>query len=75
MAVYRTNPGIEPSIDEDPTLMPECPYCNEPLESILTRRVNGSGSAGFRFGKRYVYACASCSKLLGVPHRKGFWMG
>jgi hypothetical protein len=27
------------------------------------------------FGKRYVYFCPKCRKVLGVSHRKGFWMG
>ena len=75
MTAYGTGAQIEPTIDEDPSLVPECPYCEKPLESIRSRRVTGSGSPTFRFGKRYVYACPSCSKLLGVTHRKGFWMG
>jgi len=28
-----------------------------------------------QFGKRYIYFCPTCSKVLGVSHRKGFWMG
>ena len=27
------------------------------------------------FGRRYVYFCSRCRKILGVSHRKGFWMG
>ena len=27
------------------------------------------------FGKRYAYFCQHCKKVLGVTHRKGFWMG
>ena len=30
--------------------------------------------SGF-LGKRYVYFCALCKKVLGVSHRKGFFMG
>jgi len=26
-------------------------------------------------GKRYIYFCPNCRKVLGVSHRKGFWMG
>jgi hypothetical protein len=26
-------------------------------------------------GRRYVYFCAACKKVLGVSHRKGLWMG
>lgn len=75
MTASNTKPRIEPTIDEDTTLVPECPYCDEKLGSIRTRRVTGSGSATFRFGRRYLYTCPNCSKLLGVTHRKGFWMG
>jgi hypothetical protein len=26
-------------------------------------------------GRRYIYYCSTCLKVLGVSHRKGFWMG
>jgi hypothetical protein len=26
-------------------------------------------------GKRYLYYCSACLKVLGISHRKGFWMG
>jgi hypothetical protein len=26
-------------------------------------------------GKRFVYFCGTCRKVLGISHRKGFWMG
>jgi hypothetical protein len=26
-------------------------------------------------GRRYLYFCPHCRKVLGVSHRKGFWMG
>ena len=26
-------------------------------------------------GKRYIYFCTKCKSVLGVSHRKGFWMG
>jgi hypothetical protein len=32
-------------------------------------------SGAFAFGKRYIYSCPSCNNVLGVSHRKGFWMG
>jgi len=46
-----------------------CPHCNEQLGQIYFRELRGS------FGRRYVYFCAKCRKVLGVSHRKGFWMG
>jgi hypothetical protein len=26
-------------------------------------------------GRRFIYFCCHCHKVLGVSHRKGFWMG
>jgi hypothetical protein len=50
-------------------ITPLCPHCEKPQKTIHYQE------AGGRFGKRYVYFCASCKKVLGVSHRKGFWMG
>ena len=43
--------------------------CDQPTPTIHCRSL-----AGF-LGKRYVYFCALCHKVLGVSHRKGFFMG
>ena len=48
---------------------PICPHCEAPLGKIFFRRLTSL------FGKRYVYFCSHCKKVLGVSHRKGFWMG
>ena len=56
-------------IEERNDVTPVCPHCNEPLRAIQYRSLSGF------FGKRYVYFCAGCRKVLGVSHRKGFWMG
>jgi uncharacterized protein with PIN domain len=61
--------------DEQPALVPLCPHCNDVLTTISARTLEVRGSRTTRFGKRYVYACPSCNKLLGITHRKGFWMG
>lgn len=61
--------------DEQSGLVPLCPHCNDVLSTISTRTLEVRGSRTTRFGKRYVYACPSCKKLLGITHRKGFWMG
>lgn len=50
-------------------ITPLCPHCEKPQHTMYYRELGG------RFGKRYVYFCASCRKVLGVSHRKGFWMG
>jgi hypothetical protein len=48
---------------------PICPHCSQPLGEIWFRELSGS------LGRRYVYFCDKCRKVLGVSHRKGFWMG
>ena len=55
--------------EERNDVTPLCPHCDEPVRSIGYRRLSGL------FGRRYVYFCAACKKVLGVSHRKGFWMG
>jgi uncharacterized protein with PIN domain len=61
--------------EEQPALVPHCPHCNGVLNMIRTRRLDVVGSRTTRFGARYLYACPNCNKLLGITHRKGFWMG
>ncbi len=48
---------------------PVCPHCQTSLNSICYQEIRGA------LGRRYVYFCPHCSKILGVSHRKGFWMG
>ena len=50
-------------------ITPLCPHCEQRIETLYCRRSSGI------FGKRYVYFCPRCSKLLGVSHRKGNIMG
>ena len=57
--------GLEQREDVDPI----CPHCQQPLRTIWFQEVRS------RLGKRYVYLCAQCRKILGLSHRKGFWMG
>ncbi len=63
------------TVVEDPDLVPQCPYCDASLTSVRARRLSSTGTPVSRFGKRYVYACPSCNRSLGISHRKGFWMG
>jgi hypothetical protein len=61
-----------PSFDADETVggfVPVCPHCDQPLEGVARQAVDVS------LGKAYVWACGRCRKVLGVSHRKGFWMG
>jgi hypothetical protein len=48
---------------------PVCPHCSEPVKEVWCRPLSSY------FGKRYIYFCPRCRKVLGVSHRKGFWMG
>lgn len=48
---------------------PICPHCEAQIETVWFRELKGF------FGKRYLYFCSKCHKVLGVTHRKGFFMG
>jgi hypothetical protein len=48
---------------------PVCPHCNASVNTIGFRKVESL------LGKRYIYFCINCKKVLGISHRKGFWMG
>ena len=56
-------------IEERDDITPLCPHCSEPLRTLCCRSLSGL------LGRRYVCFCALCHKVLGVSHRKGFWMG
>lgn len=48
---------------------PICPHCEASLSELWFRTLKSM------LGKRFVYFCPKCRKVLGVSHRKGFWMG
>ena len=48
---------------------PICPHCETELRQVWFQRIPGVA------GKRYIYFCSNCRKVLGASHRKGFWMG
>ncbi len=48
---------------------PLCPFCDTPLSQLWFSELRGM------MGKRYVYFCPHCAKVIGISHRKGFWMG
>jgi len=48
---------------------PICPYCSGELHVVWMRALESV------LGRRYIYFCPQCRKVLGVSHRKGFWMG
>jgi hypothetical protein len=55
--------------EEKNDVSPICPHCAKELMRVWYRALESV------FGKRYVYFCPECKKVLGVSHRKGFWMG
>jgi len=56
-------------IVESDTETPLCPHCEQRISSIVARRIRTT------LGVRFLYFCSGCKKVLGVSHRKGFWMG
>lgn len=46
-----------------------CPHCEQPLAGLVRQEL------AERLGRAYVWMCGNCRKVLGVSHRKGFWMG
>ncbi len=48
---------------------PVCPHCENDITNVSVRRIEST------LGVRYLYFCHHCRKVLGVSHRKGFWMG
>ena len=48
---------------------PVCPHCEQALRTVNFREIRSM------LGKLFIYFCPSCRKVLGVSHRKGFWMG
>jgi hypothetical protein len=56
-------------VKESTTQSAICPHCEKKLGTVNAIKTKSS------LGVRYVYACGFCRKVLGVSHRKGFWMG
>ena len=56
-------------LKEKGDVTPICPHCSETPAEIWFRELRGM------MGRRYVYFRSKCRKILGVSHRKGFWMG
>ena len=62
---------MKPSIhvNETSSESPICPHCEKELRSINSQKIKAG------LGVRFVYFCTYCRKVLGISHRKGFWMG
>jgi predicted nucleic acid-binding Zn-ribbon protein len=55
--------------EERNDVSPVCPHCKMEINKVFFQQVSAI------FGKRYIYFCPHCRAVLGVSHRKGFWMG
>jgi hypothetical protein len=55
--------------EERYNIQPVCPHCKTELAQIWFHQLSGI------LGKKYVYFCSHCRAVLGISHRKGFWMG
>ena len=50
-------------------VQPVCPHCGVQIRSVWYQELRSM------LGKRFLYFCSGCRKVLGISHRKGFWMG
>ncbi len=48
---------------------PICPHCEAAIKTLYYQLLSKW------LGRRYVYFCSKCKKVLSVSHRKGFFMG
>jgi hypothetical protein len=55
--------------EEKNSVQPVCPHCKMELAQVWYRALSGF------LGKKYIYFCPHCRSVLGLSHRKGFWMG
>ena len=65
--IQREEPMVV--IEERDDVTPICPHCKTDLHKVFSQITSGL------LGKRYIYFCPECKSVLGVSHRKGFWMG
>ena len=56
-------------VEEKYDVHAKCPHCEKELRTVYTQKMETT------FGVRFLYFCSYCKKVLGVTHRKGFWMG
>lgn len=69
MSPYETGTNQQIQVKDPGDVYPVCPHCQAEVREVFQRRIQTL------LGKAYIYYCAQCRKVLGVTHRKGFWMG
>jgi uncharacterized protein with PIN domain len=63
----RNPPGMIKTGEDDRN--PVCPHCEKEITRVSLKKIEST------LGVRYLYFCNDCRKVLGISHRKGFWMG
>ena len=62
--------ALAPTIPVDESaLLPVCPHCEQEIERLCMRNVASA------LGRRYLYFCPKCRKVLGISQRKGYVLG
>lgn len=56
-------------INEKSNKSPLCPHCEMALDMVNAEKIKTA------LGVRFIYFCDNCRKVLGLSHRKGFFMG
>lgn len=57
------------TVTETESVKPICPHCENEITNVFVSRLQTM------LGVRFIFFCGLCKKVLGVTHRKGFWMG
>ena len=68
MAIFKRQPTMNDYRMPDETY-PRCPHCESRIDGLMSRQIIAD------MGKAYAWACPQCQAVLGVTHRKGFFMG
>ena len=58
-----------PVVEADESFTPICPHCEKEIKGLVQQQLDAVS------GKAFVWLCPGCRRVLGVSHRKGFWMG
>jgi len=68
MAIFKRQAAmVDYRMPDD--VLPRCPHCDNRFDGLMSRQLTAD------LGKAYAWACPHCHAVLGVTHRKGFWMG
>jgi len=59
------------STEKREDIAPVCPHCKKEIVRIMMREME----TDIPGSKRIIYFCPECHSILGISHRKGFFMG